>query len=65
MAKKKVAKKTEAATMVEDLESASRLLSVAMSKAERMDFAKTNPRAFQQINNARVRVDAALDEIAE
>jgi len=50
--------------MVEDLESAARLLSVAMSKAERVNLAKTNPRAFQQINNARVRVDAALDEIA-
>ena len=50
--------------MVEDLESAARLLNVAMAKAKKMDLKTKNARAFQQINNALVRVDAALDELA-
>jgi hypothetical protein len=47
----------------EQLTDASKSLTAAMASATTLKLQDKNPRAFQQINNARVRVDAALDEI--
>jgi hypothetical protein len=47
--------------MVENLEGAARMLSVAKSKADKMSLQNTDTRAYQQLNNAIVRLDACLE----
>jgi len=39
-------------------------LAAAMQNAQAIDLEARNRRGFQQINNAIVRVDAAIDELA-
>jgi hypothetical protein len=47
----------------EQLTDASKSLTAAMASATTLKLQDKNPRAFQQINNALIRADAALDEI--
>lgn len=69
-AKKKVTSKRKAkasiAAIRNDLEDAAKLMASAMSKAKKLnlDKDKSTARAFQQMNNAIVRVDAAIDELS-
>jgi len=64
VAKKTITKKAQRVLLVENLNAASRLLTKSLHAARKLDFPEKNIRAFQQINNALVRVDAAIEEIA-
>ncbi len=62
--KAKVKKVTAATAVLPHLKEAVANLDVAMVNARSLKLGDTNQRAFQQINNAIVRVGAAIDELA-